>query len=62
MTEEINHSYDGGIYAELIRNRAFQDDPNHPDHWRILRDGNALASMKIDDSTAPALPSAAVSS
>lgn len=23
MTEEINHSYDGGLYAELIRNRAF---------------------------------------
>ena len=27
MTEEINHSYDGGLYAELIRNRSFQDDP-----------------------------------
>ena len=53
MTEEINHSYDGGIYAELIRNRAFQDNPNHPDHWRILRDGNARASMKIDKSTGP---------
>src|SRR6476646_8538896 len=26
MTEEINHSYDGGLYAELIRNRAFLDD------------------------------------
>ncbi|MES2219676.1 MAG: alpha-L-arabinofuranosidase C-terminal domain-containing protein [Acidobacteriota bacterium] len=53
MTEEINHSYDGGIYAELIRNRALQDDPHHPDHWRILRDGTAIASMKIDDSTGP---------
>ena len=21
MTEEINHCYDGGLYAELIRNR-----------------------------------------
>jgi alpha-L-arabinofuranosidase len=53
MTEEINHSYDGGIYAELIRNRAFQDNPNHPDHWQILRDGNAHASMKIDKSSGP---------
>jgi alpha-L-arabinofuranosidase len=53
MTEEINHSYDGGIYAELVRNRAFQDDANHPDHWRILQDGNARASMKIDRSTGP---------
>ena len=26
MTEEINHSYDGGLYAELIQNRAFLDD------------------------------------
>ena len=25
MTEEINHSYDGGIYAEMVRNRSFQD-------------------------------------
>ncbi|HVT87234.1 MAG TPA: alpha-L-arabinofuranosidase C-terminal domain-containing protein [Tepidisphaeraceae bacterium] len=25
MTEEINHSYDGGLYAELIQNRAFQN-------------------------------------
>ena len=53
MTEEINHSYDGGIYAELIRNRAFQDNSNHPDHWRILRDGVGRASMKIDKSTGP---------
>ena len=25
MTEEINHSYDGGLFAELIQNRSFQD-------------------------------------
>ena len=31
MTEEINHSYDGGLYAELIRNRAFLDDARSPD-------------------------------
>ena len=27
MTEEINHSYDGGLYAELIQNRSFKDAP-----------------------------------
>jgi alpha-N-arabinofuranosidase len=27
MTEEINYSYDGGLYGELIRNRIFQDQP-----------------------------------
>ena len=34
MTEEINHSYDGGLYAELIRNRDFKEadkkDPTKP--------------------------------
>jgi alpha-L-arabinofuranosidase len=59
MTEEINHSYDGGIYAEMVRNRAFQDSPKGPDHWRILQDGNARASMQLDRSTGP---SAALSS
>src|SRR6478672_4505145 len=29
MTEEINHGYEGGLYAELIQNRSFQDP--HPD-------------------------------
>ena len=24
MTEEINHSYDGGLYAELLQNRTFR--------------------------------------
>ncbi len=27
MTEEINHSYDGGLYGELIQNRIFRDAP-----------------------------------
>src|ERR1041384_2023248 len=30
MTEEINHSYDGGLYAELIQNRAFLDNATAP--------------------------------
>ena len=25
MTEEINYSYDGGLYAELVSNRVFMD-------------------------------------
>ena len=33
MTEEINHAYDGGLYAELVRNRAFLDDAASPAHW-----------------------------
>lgn len=36
MTEEINHSYDGGLYGELVRNRALKDDPNAPAHWTAV--------------------------
>ncbi|MFA6812775.1 MAG: alpha-L-arabinofuranosidase, partial [Bacteroidaceae bacterium] len=25
MTEEINYSYEGGLYAQLIRNPSFKD-------------------------------------
>lgn len=49
MTEEINHSYDGGLYAELIRNRAFLDDPGVPIHWSIVQDGPSAASMSLDN-------------
>jgi alpha-L-arabinofuranosidase len=56
MTEEINHAYDGGLYAELIQNRIFKDNaagartatapPAVPLHWsavgdaKIVRDDN----------------------
>jgi len=36
MTEEINYCYDGGLYGELIRNRAFLDDPKEPAHWSAV--------------------------
>jgi alpha-L-arabinofuranosidase len=36
MTEEINYSYDGGLYGELVRNRAFRDDPKEPAHWSAI--------------------------
>lgn len=31
--EEINYAGDGGLYGELIRNRAFMD-PSTPGHWQ----------------------------
>jgi alpha-N-arabinofuranosidase len=37
MTEEINHSYDGGLYGELIRNRVFKDNPNTPEAWSLVQ-------------------------
>ena len=34
--EEINHGGDGGLYAELIRNRSFEDNTRNPDFWQKL--------------------------
>jgi len=35
MTEEINYSYEGGIYAELIRNRTFKASTQNPMFWNV---------------------------
>ncbi|HWC60143.1 MAG TPA: alpha-L-arabinofuranosidase C-terminal domain-containing protein, partial [Verrucomicrobiae bacterium] len=48
MTEEINHSYDGGLYAELIRNRNFRDDNKIPMHWSVVSGNGAEASIALD--------------
>jgi alpha-N-arabinofuranosidase len=48
MTEEINHSYDGGLYAELIRNRAFLDDPKAPVSWYVITNEAATATIALD--------------
>ena len=48
MTEEINHSYDGGLYAELIRNRIFKDNPNTPEGWSLVKESpDSIASIKL---------------
>src|SRR5580698_4384945 len=43
MTEEINYSYDGGLYGELVRNRAFLDDPKSPVHWRPVGEAATIS-------------------
>jgi alpha-N-arabinofuranosidase len=48
MTEEINFSYDGGLYAELVRNRAFKEDAKEPVHWSLVQEAGAAASMSLD--------------
>jgi alpha-N-arabinofuranosidase len=48
MTEEINHSYDGGLYAELIQNRAFLDDTNSPVHWSVVNGDASAATIALD--------------
>src|SRR6059036_3342325 len=48
MTEEINHAYDGGLYAELVRNRAFLDDAATPTHWSLVHADGSTATMALD--------------
>jgi alpha-N-arabinofuranosidase len=60
MTEEINHSYDGGLYAELIANRTFQSSPRRRnlDRWILVEKGASEAAITLDTATGPsaALP------
>jgi len=56
MTEEINYSYDGGLYAELIRNRALHptDSWGPPiEYWSLVEVGDAKASFTSDKTTGP---------
>src|SRR4051794_18882468 len=48
MTQEINHAYDGGLYAELVRNRAFLDDAASPAHWSLVQADGSTATMALD--------------
>jgi alpha-N-arabinofuranosidase len=48
MTEEINHAYDGGLYAELVQNRAFLDDAKTPVHWSTITATESAATMALD--------------
>lgn len=58
MTEEINHSYDGGLYAEMIRNRTFHATWEGEPPWDLVRRGQSAASRSLDTSSGPsrALP------
>jgi alpha-L-arabinofuranosidase len=54
MTEEINYSYDGGLYAEMVRNRTFQDHGfGGVAHWNIEHFGNSIATMSVDQTEGP---------
>ena len=34
--EDINHAADGGLYAELVRNRSFEDNVKTAEHWSTV--------------------------
>ncbi len=48
MTEEINYSYDGGLYGELIRNRQFKNNTEKPTSWSLVEETGAGGSMVLD--------------
>ncbi|GAA3755894.1 alpha-L-arabinofuranosidase C-terminal domain-containing protein [Terriglobus aquaticus] len=46
MTEEINYSYDGGLYAEMVRNRTFEHDWSGFEHWTLVEQGTGRARFE----------------
>jgi alpha-N-arabinofuranosidase len=58
MTEEINYSYDGGLYGELVNSRAIGGGWGALEHWVTVTQGDAQASIEVDKTTGPstALP------
>lgn len=64
MTEEINYSYEGGLYGELIRNRTFKANRTNAVFWKAVGgatmtldtnlplDSALNASLKVDLSKA----------
>jgi alpha-N-arabinofuranosidase len=50
MTEEINYSYEGGLYGELVRNRAFMEDAKEPVHWSLVQENGGVGIMALDPS------------
>jgi alpha-L-arabinofuranosidase len=53
MTEEINHSYDGGLYAELIRNRALTEESWNPAYWTLVQNKAIGASILFEKQVGP---------
>ena len=47
MTEEINYSYEGGLYGELVRNRTFKANPTNAVFWSAVGGG----SISLDASS-----------
>jgi len=48
MTEEINFSYDGGLYGELIRNRNFRDSSKVVAFWSAIQSPDAKCTISLD--------------
>jgi alpha-N-arabinofuranosidase len=53
MTEEINFSYDGGLYGELVRDRVPGRGWGSLTQWPMVARGNSAASVSLDEKTGP---------
>jgi alpha-N-arabinofuranosidase len=53
MTEEINYSYEGGLYGELVQNRTFRSDWSGINEWIVTPYGSARGSVAMDKTTGP---------
>ncbi len=53
MTEEINFSYDGGLYGELIRDRVVGPGRRPLFHWTMVAQGDSAVNISVDDHTGP---------
>ena len=53
MTEEINYSYDGGIYAELVRDRTPSHSWDALNNWPMVARGNSVVNVSADETTGP---------
>ena len=47
--EDINCSADGGLYAEMVRNRSFEDS-DAPDHWQVFRGQPGAIDLAVESS------------
>jgi len=58
MTEEINYSYDGGLYGELVQDRTFLSSRSDTENWVPVPQGTARGMVARDMTTGPsaALP------
>jgi hypothetical protein len=58
MLEDISHAVDGGLNAELVRNRTFKgpwqgsEGSGPVPYWSLVQGGSATGSFAIDTSTA----------
>ena len=53
MTEEINYSYDGGLYAEMVSNRNFISTWSGVEQWVLAPFGTAAGEIAMDKATGP---------